>query len=505
MSYTLAQARTLLSPYVENGNCSNQTIVRLKINEAQTRIHSGGDFLGLVKRWGVTVDPTTGEFDVPSNAESIMRFSELAPGLAHSTTGTVITDDAYAFVFDYPSMTKFRQVSPRRFKILGPYPTAVDVMGKVKMVEATLESDVLVVQDISALKLMVMSLYNEETNGPELSKNQSDSCFEYLNKKTSIAVDAARRTSYESILSAAAQGTRGYNRCKLALGLTGGLRQDDHMVCELVDQAESRVMANVQYWEEYLLKCSGGIFSTPPEIESILMADFNNCPTTLRGPHAEFITSGIGYREKVYGATPGISVIDRGESALHTDLTGPSKLRFYFYGTNAGVVVSIEGISTEGAYISERVSLSGGQLTETVNTYAQVNWISCDPRDGAISVLQDDNEVAYIWPYTQSSTVHRYAVPSNVNCTQNIIRIIGRARHIPKVRDEQRMQIQNDQVITLMGAAITLERSGDLEKSVALEAKSIRLYEQQMLNKNAGRQVQLNMPRSSAMRIRVGY
>lgn len=505
MIYTLALARQLLAPYVENGNCSNTTIVRLKINEAQNRIHSGGDFLGLVKRWGVTIDQTNGEFNVPADAESIMRFSELAPGLSHSIAGVIIAEDASAFTFDYPSMTKFRQVAPRRFKILGPYPLAVDVMGKVKMTDATTETAVLVVQDISALKLMVLSLYNEETNGPEMAKAQATSCFDYLTKKTALAVDAARKTCYETILAGAAQGTRGYHRAKLALGLFGGIRQEDHMLCELLDQAEGRIMSNVQYWEEYLLKCNSGVFALPPEIESILMADFNNCPTTIRGCYSEFITSGLGFREKIYGASQGVSVIDRGESALHTDLTAPSKLGFYFYGTNAGVVVSVAGISLDGASISDVISISGGQLANTVNTYAQVDSIICDPRDGAISVLQGDNEVAYLWPYTQSSAVRRYAVPSSADCRQNIIRIIGRARHIPKVRDEQKMQITNDQVTTLMSAAIFQERSGGFEQSAILESKSIKLYEQHMLNKNAGRQIQLNMPRSTSMRIRVGY
>lgn len=502
---TLAQARAALSPYTQNGQCSDNAEVRIKINEAGSRIHAMGDWLGLIKRYGVSVDQATGEFNVPESAESVIRFSELAPGLSHSETGTIITDDAYAFVFDYPSMTKFRQVSPRRFKILGPYPTAVDVMAKVKFSDAVLESDVLVVGDLNALKLMLLALFNEENNGFELAAAQIAKCQEYLTTKTRLAVDAARKTQYESILSAAAYGTRGHARAKLALKLTGGTRQDDHMICELLDEAESRIMSLTQFWESYLLKTNSGILSLPPEIESILMADFNNCPTTLNGPYAEFTHAGIGYREATYGARKNAAVIYRGRYALHTDLSEASTLQFLFYGSNSGVEVFIEGISPEGSYVSERVSLTGGQLVSTQNIYAQVDSISSDPRDGAISVLQGLQEVAYIWPYTQSSEVARYAVPSNEQCTESIIRVIGRAKHVPKVRDEQRMQIDNIDALCLMAGAIYLEQSGEHEKANLLEAKAITLFEQSMRNRHAGNKVLINKDPALSMKIRVGY
>lgn len=488
----LSQARTYLSPYVENGRCSDTSVVRTVINEAQRRLHATGNYLGTIKRWGVTVD-ANGEFSLPTGAETILRISELPTGLTHSVNGTVVATGPYAFVFDSPSLLRFTMIRPNRFKILGPYPTAVDVMGKVVYTDAVSNTDMLIIDDKDALKLMILGIWRENNNAPELANDLIGKAQTHIQTRTDLAVESAKTALYQNMLSTAKPGTRGYARAKLALASNGGDRASDAQMAEILDDAEKRIMSQTQYWHSYLCKAVGGYFAVPHEIESILRVDINNCPTHLYGPTAEYIETGVGYREEVYGQNKGVSVIYRGDFALQADMPYASQITIRASGSSNGINIKIEGIDENGVNINEIVTVNGSSTTLTQNIYADVTSIIADPRDGYLSFEVGTTEVAFIQPYEMDSKRARYAIPSsNSNCDPKILRILGRARWIPKLRDDQRMQVDNVQALVLMAAAIQLERAGKIQESESYELKALRLVTEEMRNKVAGNAVRID-------------
>lgn len=488
----LSQARTYLAPYVENGRCSDTSVVRTIINEAQRRLHAIGNYLGTIKRWGVTVD-SNGEFSLPSGAETILRISELPTGLTHSTNGTVVATGPYAFVFDSPSLLRFTMIRPNRFKILGPYPTAVDVMGKVVYTDAVSNTDELIIDDKDALKLMILGIWRENNNAPELANDLINKAQAHIQTRTDISVESAKAALYQNMLSTAKPGTRGYARAKLALASNGGDRGSDAQMAEILDDAEKRIMGRTQFWHSYLCKAIGGYFAVPSEIESILRVDINNCPTHLYGPTAEYIETGVGYREEVYGQSPGVSVIYRGDFALQADMPYASQITIRSTGICKGINIQIEGVDDNGVIIRELVTMDGSAVALTQNMYADVTSIIADPRDGYLTFIVGTTEIAFIQPYEVDSKRARYAIPSQRdNCEEKILRILGRARWVPKIRDEQRMQVENVQALVLMSAAIQLERAGKAQESEIYEAKALRIVEEEMRNKNAGNSVRID-------------
>jgi hypothetical protein len=487
----LQQARDYLAPYIENGRCSDETQVRTVINEAQRRLHSMGDWIGTVRRWGVTVN-TSGEFLMPTGAETVMRIAELAPGMAHSTQGVTVSSDAYAFVFDSPSLLRFSMIRPGVFKVLGPYPTAVDVMGKVAYRDAVFSPDILTITDRDALKLMVMGIWNENNNAPELANELIGKAAQHLATKTQVAVESAKSALFQNMLSTCAPGTRGYARAKVSLATTGGDRQTDAQMAEILDDAEKRIMCQTQFWHSYLCKAVGGYFAVPHEIESILRVDIDNIPTKLNGPTVEYIETGVGYREATYGGHKGAPVNYRGDFALQADLPYETTMTVRTSGTCRGVNVVIVGKNSSGEEVREVLSVDGGSVVSTSQTYADVTSITAAPRDGTISFTVDNLEVALLQPFETDSKRARYSIPSSDDCKERILRILGRARWIPKIRDEQRMQVDNTQALVLMAAAIQLERAGKFQESEAMEAKAIRLVEQEARNKNAGLSVTID-------------
>jgi hypothetical protein len=488
----LGQARTYLAPYIENGRCADTSVVRTVINEAQRRLHATGNYLGTIKRWGVTVD-ANGEFSMPTGAETVIRISELPTGLPHSVNGTVVATGPYAFVFDSPSLLRFTMIRPNRFKILGPYPTAVDVMGKVIYTDAVSNTDMLIIDDKDALKLMVLGIWRENNNAPELANDLINKAQVHLDTRTSVSVESAKSALYQNMLSTCKPGTRGYARAKVALASTGGERASDAQMAEILDDAEKRIMSRTQFWHSYLCKSVGGYFAVPQEIESILRVDINNCPTHLYGPTAEYIETGVGYREEVYGMNRGVSVIYRGDFALQADMPYASQITIRSAGSSNGINIQIEGVDTNGVIIRESVTMNGSSSALTSNIYADVTSIIADPRDGYLSFSVGDIEVAFMQAYEIDSKRARYAIPSSANnCEPQILRILGRARWVPKIRDEQRMQVDNVQSLVLMSAAIQLERAGKVEESEVYEAKAIRLIEEEMRNKMVGNAVRID-------------
>lgn len=488
---TLAEARLYLYPYIENGRCSSTEVVKTVINEAQRRLHATGDYIGTIRRWGVTVD-ANGEFTMPTGAESVIRISELSNGFTHSTTGTEIATGAYAFVFDSPSMLRFTMTRPGRFKILGPYPTAVDVMGKVLYRDASAESDNLIIDDKDALKLMCLGLFRENNNAPELANELLTKATGHLITKTQVAIESVKSALYQNMLSTCAPGTRGYARAKVSLATNGGERATDAQIVEILDDAEKRIMARHQYWHSYLFKAVGGYFSVPHEVESILRVDIDNCPTHLYHATAEYIETGIGYRENTYSSRPGVSVIYRGDFALQADMPYASQITINSGGTNKGIKIVIEGKNEAGDIIREVVTTDGSTTTATALVYADVTSITADPRDGYLSFTVGTTEVAYMQPYETDSKRARYAIPSKDTCEEQILRVLGRARWVPKIRDDQRMQVDNVQALVLMAAAVQLERAGKIEESEVYETKALRLIDEEQKNKNVAHSVRID-------------
>ena len=165
MSLTLLQARTSLARDIENGLCPDDSRVADRINEAVARLNALGDWVGSIARYAVTVDPATRSFTIPTALQSVIRAAVCPASVSHSTGGTLISDNEFAFVLESSPILSLQQLSPLTFRIVGPViPEAVDVVGNLKLTEASEDSDPLAVDDIPALRLMVLALFRERSN-----------------------------------------------------------------------------------------------------------------------------------------------------------------------------------------------------------------------------------------------------------------------------------------------------------------------------------------------------
>jgi hypothetical protein len=103
MALTLTEARTALSPFVDNGVCSTDSRVIARINEAQRRLHSARAWLGVLARYSVPV--VNGQFTLPGYTGSIETTAgfglESAIRVASTTASEgFLTNSVQAFLTD---------------------------------------------------------------------------------------------------------------------------------------------------------------------------------------------------------------------------------------------------------------------------------------------------------------------------------------------------------------------------------------------------------------------
>ena len=459
MSLQLSDAVSFLAPYVENGQCQDVTIVPQKVNEAAARLWALGDWIGTIQRWAVTVSPD-GTFSTPISVQDIRRVSSLADGIAYTSEGVMFMDDADAFLFDSNYVLTTRQIGTGVRKILGTVPAAVDLMVKISVNYATKPTDTLCIDDVYALKMGVLALYYEENNQLELANEMWKSAVAYLQAKTQQAVVGARRTKFTQILGGGAQNTLGYSRARLSLSTNEGSALEDHEMIQVVNEAEEALLGLNLFTEHVLLQTQSGYLSLPPIYDHVYRLTINNCPQTLRGKWFEFLQHGKGFREKTYKERKGISVIPRGQFALHTDLPAPTTLTFFSQGNDQAVIINIEGVGEGGSYIKEQATVNAGQSVTTINVFYDVKSITKDISASDISVAAEDGtEVAYLYAFLQDSTVTRYAIPSKPTGQEEIIRAVARPKYFPKTSDDQKLQCPYALAVSLYGQAILLQRA----------------------------------------------
>ena len=346
MALTLTEARTALSPFVDNGVCSTDSRVIARINEAQRRLHSARAWLGVLARYSVPV--VNGQFTLPSYTGSIQTTSgfglESAIRVASTTASEgFLTNSVQAFLTDTGDVLPLNFVPTssdfRTYAIEGAAPARVEVTGKLNYIGAVADTDLLVIDDVDALKLMILALYREENNQLELAQALENKAIERLTTKTDRALEAARRINYQTRKANTIQNSLGDFRSKLALDLIDGLRVSDAELVDLINNAEEALFARGCWYgavENYRVNVTNtNEILLPNSIGTVLGVTMGNAPVSIFDRRYDFHENGPGYQEK---DTSGYNMlIDRGEVYVNNEW----KRRYFIRDSRAVECVNI--------------------------------------------------------------------------------------------------------------------------------------------------------------------
>lgn len=248
MPLTLQTAKEKLSKIIELGISTTDSRATDRINEAQRRLHSQGIYLGTLQSYAVKVDPLTNIFTKPSGLESIARVSRFS-GTAFSSAETVrfLSKGADVFVSDPTTLLPISYVSgsSNSFKLLDRSlsVSVVELVGKATLIEAATPSSELLIEDLDALKLMLLALYREENNQLEQAKAFNDLAIKYLKDKTDASVNVAQKLQHQSSSESTPYGTLGYVRSRLIREMPDLSRINDSELTTLINSSQEAAVA----------------------------------------------------------------------------------------------------------------------------------------------------------------------------------------------------------------------------------------------------------------------
>jgi aryl carrier-like protein len=327
MAITLAEAKATLSVYVDNGVYQDDSRVIARINEAQRRLYAVRSWLGVLAKYSLPVN--AGVFTLPDTTGDITTFAGFGLNTilrvtTTSMTNGFLTNTEQAFLSNSESLIKVNKPASssnfRSYQVSGinPLPASVEVTGKLNFVPASGNADLLIIQDLDAIRLMLLALWREQNGQLDLAQAFEQKAVERLSMVLDKTLEGARRLNYQSIVATSVEGTMGWMRSRLALDLKDGLHTDDAALFHLVDKAEEYLLTRGSWYGsirqfDVQVDASGEIY-LPHEVESILFCSFNSERVDLFAREYDFHENGPGYRT-VKNAS-GLLVVDRGEDSV---------------------------------------------------------------------------------------------------------------------------------------------------------------------------------------------
>lgn len=339
MPITLAQAKAALSTYVDNGVYPSDDRVVARINEAQRRLYAVRTWLGVLAKFSVPVTPTAPyTFTLPDyTGGALNSFADfgLATVLRVATcnvTAGLLTNSEQAFLADNQSLVKVNFIPSssnyRQYEVSGvsSIPSFVEVTGKLQFQPATLNTDLLLIQDLDALRLMLLGLWREQNGQLDLAQTFEAKAVERLSMVLDKTLEGARRVLYQSKVASTQQGTMGYTRARMSLDLKDGLHTDDAALFHVIDRAEEHLLKKGKWFgtvKQFTVNVSAsGEIYLPTNVDSILFASFDSTRIDLFSQDYDFHENGPGYRTA--NNSHALVLVDRGEEFVFDPALGYS-------------------------------------------------------------------------------------------------------------------------------------------------------------------------------------
>jgi len=333
MAITLAEAKAALSTYVDNGVYPTDDRVISRINEAQRRLYAVRTWLGVLAKFSLPL--VNGVFTLPDYTGNITTVSGFGLSTIIRATSTTLpngflTNTEQAFLSN--SETLLRVGKPitssnyRSYQVSGvsTLPQSVEVTGKLNFIPVASNTDLLVIQDLDALRLMLLALWREQNGQLDLAQAFEQKAIERLSLVLDKTLEGARRLNYQSLITTTTEGTMGWMRARMALDLKDGLHTDDSALFHLIDKAEEYLLTRGSWYgsiRQFDIEVpESGEMYLPHDVESILFCSFNSERVNLFAREYDFHENGPGFRTTAN--TNGLLVVDRGEDAVFDETTG---------------------------------------------------------------------------------------------------------------------------------------------------------------------------------------
>jgi hypothetical protein len=199
---------------------------------------------------------------------------------------------------------------------LEPPNATIQVTGAKRFLPIAGDEDYLIVQNIEAIKCIILSIERYENNAPDEAVKYRQSGFEILQSEIKKHIFdprnyMLRKANYLQDVAKFREGTLGYVRAQIALDVPEALRMSKRDLTWTIQQAERRLMER-GLWKDTIVTIQGqvvgGIIYFPSNVESVLAIDLCGRPIPIRSQFFQSLENGPG------GAPCSPMLIDQGNA-----------------------------------------------------------------------------------------------------------------------------------------------------------------------------------------------
>jgi hypothetical protein len=281
----------------------------------------------------------------------------------------------------------------------------------------------------------------------------------------------------------------------------------DSRVVDYINEAQERLMYKGKWpgtYIRYELTQSNGAITWPRQLETIEAVAVSGIPGKVRDSWFEFLESGPGLLDKA--DSDALTLIDRGESPCFTDITTADdidkKIRIKYKDLDNGKSIILQGYDENGAWIrtiptgtatvidGEKITFdtssdtleaaTGYRITDTTNKFQSLAAVVKDVTSYEVKLYEiestgavSERAMAHYEPTETKPSYRRSLIPgiSDDNTTVTVT-VVGKARFIPAVVDDDWLHINIKSAIKEMIMSISLGEKLMTQESMAHEARA---------------------------------
>jgi hypothetical protein len=332
---TFADAAPMLCTVVDNGIDPSDPRVMVRANEA-TKIAL--DYLipvGGMSTFDVTADGTTLwlppdlenviEAEVVDDKTTVRGSSDVAQAWYQLISQSDYVDPMMAM--DNPLVdlglfpdTDNPRVLRRKYDYPGLTPNAVvRVTGAKRFLPIVNQSDYLIVQNLEALKLIILSIERYENNSPDDAQKYRQVGLELLQAEVKKHLldpmnSMKRKAGYEDDMVTFLPGTMAWTRARIALEVPTAMSIGKKQLTRILEIAEMRLMEIGIFrgtLKEYTAEVTGGVVLFPKDVLTVVAVDLSGHPIDIRSQFFQYQQNGPGMFHHCHP-----SLIDQGEEVF---------------------------------------------------------------------------------------------------------------------------------------------------------------------------------------------
>lgn len=312
-------AAPMIAGVVDNGVCSDDPRVLVRLNEATKIIMDymipvGGMIIANVTAQGrflilppqmeniIEVHPVALDTKAYGNRDTTQSWYEIVSQSAYLDPASAMDNPLLDFGLngnpDDPEDVRRVYFYPG----LDPANAVVQATGAKRYMPLTNNEDYLIVQNIEAIKCIILSIERYENNAVDDAQKYRQSGMEILQAEVKKHIFdprnyMLRKSQYLQDIVDFRENTLGWIRAQIALDMPEALRMSKRDLTWTINQSERRLMERGM-WKDTVVTIHGtvvgGILYMPTSVEAVLAVDLNGRPIPIRSQFFQSLDNGPG-------------------------------------------------------------------------------------------------------------------------------------------------------------------------------------------------------------------